>query len=210
MKAKWRKGGRVKNLDVRPREELYKEEIDAMLNSCDRLHNNQYFSKWMIYFLFKHALRVSELCNMRWNQIDLPKKQIYILRSKGGTPSMQTLSNDQICFLNTMKKENVLKSEYVFIFSHDMDFKTGKMTAVPLKRTQAYDIIKRAGKLAGIGDHVHPHQLRHACGNYLYNEMNVPERTIQSYLGHKKLESTARYTQVSAKKYVGLFDGFEK
>jgi type 1 fimbriae regulatory protein FimB/type 1 fimbriae regulatory protein FimE len=57
-------------------------------------------------------------------------------------------------------------------------------------------IISRAGTLAGLALSVHPHMLRHACGFYLASKGH-DTRAIQAYLGHKNIQHTIRYTELS-------------
>jgi type 1 fimbriae regulatory protein FimB/type 1 fimbriae regulatory protein FimE len=47
--------------------------------------------------------------------------------------------------------------------------------------------------------------LRHACGYKLAND-GVDTRTIQSYLGHRNIQHTVRYTELSAKQFRNLWD----
>lgn len=51
---------------------------------------------------------------------------------------------------------------------------------------------------------VHPHMLRHACGDKLAND-RVDTRTIQAYLGHAYIQHTVRYTTLAAERFAGLF-----
>jgi site-specific recombinase XerD len=51
---------------------------------------------------------------------------------------------------------------------------------------------------------VHPHMLRHAAGYKLANQ-GTDTRTIQAYLGHKSIQHTVRYTELSATRFKGLF-----
>lgn len=57
-------------------------------------------------------------------------------------------------------------------------------------------IIERAGEKAGLSLSVHPHMLRHACGFYLASKGH-DTRAIQAYLGHKNIQHTVRYTELS-------------
>jgi len=61
-------------------------------------------------------------------------------------------------------------------------------------------ILFRAGKHAKIGLSVHPHMLRHACGYKLANDGH-DTRAIQHYLGHKNIQHTVRYTELSAGRF---------
>jgi len=58
----------------------------------------------------------------------------------------------------------------------------------------------RAGKKARIGFPVHPHMLRHSTGYKLANDGH-DTRAIQHYLGHKNIQHTVRYTELSANRF---------
>ena len=62
-----------------------------------------------------------------------------------------------------------------------------------------------AGILADLPFPVHAHMLRHGTGYYLANR-GVDTRTIQSYLGHKNIQHTVRYTELAPTKFHGLLD----
>jgi site-specific recombinase XerD len=51
---------------------------------------------------------------------------------------------------------------------------------------------------------VHPHSLRHSCGYALVNR-GTDIRVIQSYLGHRAISSTVRYTKLNHKQFAKLF-----
>ena len=76
-------------------------------------------------------------------------------------------------------------------------------TILTTRRVQA--IIAEAGKKAGIGFPVSSHNIRHGTGYYLANK-GTDTRTIQHYLGHRNIASTVVYTQLSSKKFIGLWD----
>ncbi|WP_082209940.1 tyrosine-type recombinase/integrase [Fischerella sp. PCC 9605] len=66
-------------------------------------------------------------------------------------------------------------------------------------------IVERAGQLAGLPFRVHAHMLRHGTGSYLANR-GTDTRTIQSYLGHKNIQHTVRYTELASVRFQGLWD----
>jgi len=57
-------------------------------------------------------------------------------------------------------------------------------------------MVERAGVEARLGFKVHPHMLRHACGYALANRGH-DTRALQAYLGHKNIQHTVRYTELS-------------
>ena len=60
-------------------------------------------------------------------------------------------------------------------------------------------MMERAGVEAGLPFKVHPHMLRHACGFALANSHDT--RCLQSYLGHKNIQHTVRYTELSPMRF---------
>lgn len=65
-------------------------------------------------------------------------------------------------------------------------------------------IIARAGDRAQLGFPVHPHMLRHACGFKLAND-GQDTRAIQHYLGHRNIQHTVRYTELSPERFKGFW-----
>src|SRR5262245_52721093 len=69
------------------------------------------------------------------------------------------------------------------------------MSAVGFRR-----MITRLGKAAKMPFSVHPHMLRHACGFKLANDGH-DTRALQHYLGHKNIQHTVRYTELSPARF---------
>jgi site-specific recombinase XerD len=65
--------------------------------------------------------------------------------------------------------------------------------------------VAQLGVAAQLSFPVHPHMLRHAIG-YKFANDGVDTRTIQKYLGHRNIQHTVRYTELSAKQFKNLWD----
>jgi type 1 fimbriae regulatory protein FimE len=63
----------------------------------------------------------------------------------------------------------------------------------------------RIGKTAEFPFPVHPHMLRHACGYKLAND-GQDMRAVQHYLGHKNIQHTVRYTELSAERFKSFWE----
>jgi len=61
-------------------------------------------------------------------------------------------------------------------------------------------MVERAGKTAGFEFKVHPHMLRHSCGFKLAGDGH-DTRSIQDYLGHRSIQHTVRYTELSPDRF---------
>ena len=66
-------------------------------------------------------------------------------------------------------------------------------------------IVKRIAILRGLSSDVHPHTLRHAFGTHLLEE-GADLRAIQELLGHERLSTTQRYTQLTAEQLTRVYD----
>lgn len=182
-----------KNKEARPREHLTEDEVMS-LRKAAKSSRNPLRNDALILMMFRHALRVGEVSSLKWSQVDLDNGCINISRLKGSVSGSHPLRGDEIRLLRKLSK-NKNKGPYVFMSE----------TKTPLSTRAIHDIIAKAGKKALMPFSIHPHMLRHAAGYYLTNK-GIETRTIMAYLGHKNIQSTVIYTNVSSKRYETLFD----
>jgi type 1 fimbriae regulatory protein FimB/type 1 fimbriae regulatory protein FimE len=143
----------------------------------------------MLLLAYRHALRVSELCALRWDQVDLAQGLLAVRRRKNGTPSTHPLHGPELRALRRLQRDYP-DCPYVF---------TGERKG-PLSDSAVRKIMARAGEAAGLGFPVHPHMLRHAAGYKLAND-GQDTRAIQHYLGHRNITHTVRYTELSPERF---------
>ena len=105
----------------------------------------------MILIAFRHGLRPVEVCNLKWDSIDLAKARIHVNRAKNGEPSTHPLSGVELRALRRLKRESI-ESPFVFVSERGSPFTTA-----------GYRKIARLG-WARFSYPVHPHTFRHACG----------------------------------------------
>ena len=134
-------------------------------------------------------LRVSELCDLQWNQIDFQSAAIHIRRVKRGTPATHPLTGNEMRALRKLKSENEAS---LFVFVSEL--------GTPFTTMGFSQMLKRAAEKAGLDIKVHAHMLRHACGFKLAND-GVDTRSLQSYLGQKNIQHTVRYTELSPNRF---------
>jgi site-specific recombinase XerD len=65
-------------------------------------------------------------------------------------------------------------------------------------------MLARLGAAASFDFSVHPHMLRHACGYHLANK-GVDTRSLQAYLGHRNIQHTVKYTELSPTRFKGFW-----
>jgi len=75
----------------------------------------------------------------------------------------------------------------------------------PLTARGVHHIVTEAGRAAGLPFPVHPHMLRHACGFYLANK-GVDTRALQQYLGHRNIQHTVRYTELTPQHFQDFWE----
>jgi type 1 fimbriae regulatory protein FimB/type 1 fimbriae regulatory protein FimE len=180
---------RRKNADYRSREYLTEQEVEQLIDAAGRVGRHGHRDATLILLSFRHGLRVTELISMRWDQIDLKQGLMHVNRLKQGTPSVHPLRGPELRALRRLQRDYTMMP-YVF---------TSERKA-PLTDDAIRKIVGRAGREAKLPFSVHPHMLRHACG-YKLAQAGQDTRAIQHYLGHKNIQHTVRYTQLSAERF---------
>jgi integrase len=191
--AKPRRAKRPKNADVRTREYLTQAEVEAMLKAVGK-NRNAHRDATLILVASRHGFRVSELIDLRWEQIDFNRAEMHIRRVKQGSPATHYIPGRELRWLRRLQREQRPQSAFVFMSERN----------APFSRRGVYKLIAQAGIAAGLPFPVHPHMLRHGCG-YKFANDGVDTRTIQAYLGHRNIQHTVRYTELSAKRFEGLW-----
>jgi integrase len=140
-------------------------------------------------------LRVKELCDLRWDQIDFTAAQMHVHRVKKGSPATHPIPGRELRWLRRLQREQKPPSAFVFTSERD----------APFSSRGVHKLVAQLGVKAKLPFPIHPHNLRHHAGFKLAND-GVNTRTIQSYLGHKNIQHTVRYTELSAKPFKNLWD----
>jgi integrase len=180
---------KVTNRLQRSREHLFPHEVEAMIKAAQGVGRHGFRDATLILLAYRHGLRISELVALRWEQVDFTSGTIYINRLKHGVSSTHPLRGPELRALRQLQR-NYPTSPYLFVSERGT-----VMTAAT-----ARNIIKRAGIRADLPLSVHPHMLRHACGFYLASRGH-DTRAIQAYLGHKNIQHTVRYTELSSERF---------
>jgi integrase len=183
-----------KNADVRPREYLRPDEVDRLLKAAKSVGRHRDRDALIITMMYRHGLRVSELINLRWSNIDWDTAHLFVKRAKRGRDSNQPILGDELRQLRALKREN---NGIPWIFTTER--------GTPLDDDTVRKMVKRAGELAEFDFPIHPHMLRHGCG-YALAAKGTDTRTIQDYLGHVNIQHTVKYTELAPGRFDGLWD----
>ena len=179
---------RKKNKDLREREYLTPKELDELMNAV-RKNRRGHRDTTMILLAFRHGLRASEVCDLKWEQFDLGQGTVHVNRLKNGIPSLHPLGGTELRALRKLQREE-LKSRFLFLSERG-----APMTAEGFRK-----MVRRAGAAAKLPFTAHPHMIRHACGYKLANE-GKDTRSIQLYMGHRNIQNTVGYTQLSVERF---------
>jgi integrase len=148
----------------------------------------------MILVAYRHGLRASEICELRWEDLNFGGATLNVSRKKSGTPSTHPLNGAELRALRRLQKEQEFRSAYIFVNER----------GAPFDRAGFNWLVKRAGRKAKLPFQVHAHMLRHAAGYTLANA-GKNTRSIQAYLGHKDIRHTVRYTELSPTRFKSFF-----
>src|SRR5262249_23768600 len=169
---------RQPNSAYRVREYLTGKEVDRLIDAARKRGRNGARDAAAILLAYRHGLRAAELCALRWSQIDLRNGRLHVNRAKGGIESVHPLHGPELRALRPLQQG----SPYVFITE----------AGTPVTPAWFLRMIQRTGVAAKLPFQVHPHMLRHSTGYKLAND-GQDTRSLAHYLGHRNLQSTARY-----------------
>jgi integrase len=163
------------------------DDIQRLLSSMCR-------EKWLrdiVVFVCNTGLRLGELINLRWENVDLRNKVIRIesdeqYRVKMGKSRIIPLN--QKTAYRILKEKSIDKKNSVYVFTSK---KGAKVNPFFLSKK-----FKHYVRLAGLGEEIHFHSLRHTFASLLAQSA-VPLYDIKELLGHSQISVTEKYSHLS-------------
>jgi type 1 fimbriae regulatory protein FimB len=184
----------------RTREYLTSDEVDKLLTASKTASRNPVRDYAILLLMYRHGLRVSELCQLKLSDVNLEIGELYVNRLKGSDAGPHPMYNGEGDAIRAWLGERELMKvpetvETLFISERRQ----------PMSRFTINVMIEKTAEAAGLGHlDIHPHVMRHSCGYSLVNR-GTYIRIIQSYLGHRSISSTIRYTKLDHKRFAKLF-----
>lgn len=174
---------RQPNSAYRQREYLTEKEVERLIEAARKRGRNGPRDSAAILLAYRHGLRAQELCQL---QIDLRNGRLHVNRAKGGIESVHPLRGPELRALRPLQGN----SPYVFVTE----------AGTPVTTSWFLRMVQRTGKVAKLPFPAHPHMLRHSTGYKLANDGH-DTRSLAHYLGHRNLQSTARYTALAPDRF---------
>lgn len=156
------------------------EEIQKMFSVCENTKH-----KVILALLYSCGLRVSELINLKWENIDRSRMVINIIQAKGKKDRQVMLTPQLIPLLEKYwaeyrSKEYVLNGQFGIQYS---DRSVG-------------EVVKQLASKAGINKRVYTHLMRHCSFTHMV-ENGTDINLIQKLAGHSSVKTTSIYTHIS-------------
>lgn len=179
-----------KIINLKLMEEILKNAYCSIsLHKSKDQSNNIYRDICILELLFSTGIRVSELCSLRYSDIDFENHSIKVL-GKGAKERIIQISNNQVVeILKKYKHLNKIKEDSPFFLNR---LKKGISD-------QSVRIIIRKYSKKVTSKNITPHMFRHTFATLLLEE-DVDIRFIQKILGHSSISTTQIYTHVSLNK----------
>ena len=161
---------------------LSTEEIIELLRATRNLKH-----RTALAMIYSAGLRVSELINLKVEDVDLLRKQLHIKQAKGWKDRYAVLSERFLLLFNN----------YMLTYRPDVYVFEGADGGKYSSRSLG-NVIKKSAQRAGIKKTISLHTLRHSYATHLL-ENGIDIRHIQALLGHSRPETTMIYTHVTRK-----------
>ena len=138
--------------------------------------------------MYGAGLRISEACTLRVTDLDRARMLIHVRGGKGAKDRFVMLSPRLLAGLEAYWRVSRPPGPYLF---------PGRPSDKAISSKAAHRALGKAVAQCAFRKHVSPHSLRHAFATHLL-EAGTDLRVIQRLLGHARIDTTARYTHVTA------------
>jgi integrase/recombinase XerC len=178
------------------------EEINLMLDGdMPELASFPERDRLMLELLYGCGIRNSELVSINLDDLRL-STEVILVRGKGKKERYVPFGQAVKLALSTYlaARQQVIAERKKHSAALLINRRGGRLTTRSVGR-----IIKNIAVAKGLSPDVHPHTLRHAFGTHLLEE-GADLRAIQEMLGHERLSTTQRYTQLSLRHVLQVYD----
>ncbi|MEK9146750.1 MAG: tyrosine-type recombinase/integrase [Patescibacteria group bacterium] len=174
---------------------LDRDQLERLLAQPDISTERGVRDKTLMETLFSTGLRVSELCKLNRDQINLERREFGVI-GKGGRARVVFLSDRATIWLEKYLAKRLDQSKALFIRYAGKGEPTENMEKLRLTPRSVQRIIEKYVRAARLPIKATPHALRHSFAtDLLLNGADL--RSVQEMLGHKNVSTTQIYTHVT-------------
>ncbi|MFA6164538.1 MAG: site-specific tyrosine recombinase XerD [Methylobacter sp.] len=170
---------------------LSEKDVELLLNAPEVTNPLGFRDRTMLEMLYATGLRVSELVNLKFEQISFRQGVVRII-GKGNKERLVPVGEEAMSWLESYMSQ----TRKDILGERQCDFLFVTNRADSMTRQAFWHIIKRHAKKAGISKELSPHTLRHAFATHLLNH-GADLRVVQLLLGHSDLSTTQIYTHIA-------------
>jgi integrase/recombinase XerD len=175
---------------------ISEQDVEKILNAPDCKTVQGKRDKTILELLYATGLRVSELTNLKLNQIDITRGIIRVM-GKGGKERIIPIGETALAWLKSyidlVRSQLAINDDNLFIFLSNK----GKQ----ISRKVCWSLIVGYSKKSLENKVISPHSLRHAFATHLLNH-GADLRSVQMLLGHSSLSTTQIYTHVAKERLI--------
>ncbi|HJU06893.1 MAG TPA: tyrosine recombinase XerC [Rhodanobacteraceae bacterium] len=150
----------------------------------------------LMELLYSSGLRVSELTNVHWRDLDLDEGMLRVVSGKGGKTRIVPVGSRALAALVTLREQDQPRLDDPLLRGRN-----GRPITTGAVRAR----IKRRAKQQGVWQRVYPHLLRHSCASHLL-ESSGDLRAVQELLGHADIGTTQIYTHLDFQHLARVYD----
>ncbi len=173
-------------------------ELNRLMDAPDKSTLSGLRDKAILELLFSTGLRVSELCGLSQEDVDLTRDE-FSVRGKGDKVRVVFLSDTARNAIKAYLKERKDFDDAMFVqYGKNSKKEAVKNKDLRLTPRSVQRIIKRYATIAGITRKVTPHVIRHSFATDLLSN-GADIRSVQALLGHANIATTQIYTHVTDK-----------
>ncbi|MDR3222945.1 MAG: tyrosine-type recombinase/integrase [Methanobrevibacter sp.] len=182
---------------------LQPEEVNEVLKT---IPHDLIRDKAIIQTLYRTGLRVSELCNLKKENLDVNSVDkaiaIYVYEGKGNKDRTVYIDNKTLELINAMIYKRVIKNiigEDKYLFINKLGNRLSERSVQKIVKKHAIATDRRLaleGRQTNFEKRLTPHTLRHSFTIFLLNYSNKPINEVQQLLGHSNISTTQIYSKV--------------
>ncbi|MDO9167787.1 MAG: site-specific tyrosine recombinase XerD [Methylobacter sp.] len=170
---------------------LSEKDVELLLAAPEVTNTLGFRDRAMLEMLYATGLRVSELVNLKFEQISFRQGVVRII-GKGNKERLVPVGEEAMSWL----EDYMNQARKILLGERQCDYLFVTNRADGMTRQAFWHIIKRHAKKAGINKELSPHTLRHAFATHLLNH-GADLRVVQLLLGHSDLSTTQIYTHIA-------------